>query len=510
MAYSRSKSNFKPRYTPTVKTDDSLRGSKWNPSKLPNATPEVTAILEALLQGYSVTCESVAGSGKTTLALQAVEALLKQRAGRRIAYIAFNKSIQQEAFLKFPAIVDVSTGHSGGFSICKTTGKRYNVETKKLDDILVGYDERTKDLDLNVIQKLVRLSRINLAVNFDGVKDTAEYFNVLANESELTIAYDLLKDCDQYAKLGTFDFDDMLRMPSLWNLRMQDYDFIIVDEAQDLSNGFAEVVKRMAKPGCQFLVIGDLLQGIYGFAGAQPENFYRITEAKNLQLTVSWRCARSIVQHANEIEGYNRTKAAPTATEGSVSTLESSSDFFQIVADKDLVLARTRKSLVNAAFRLYREGKEFRYMGDSPFRSLCSKIYPYVKDTKSAIEFRDGLSNFIAENEQEIDDIPLDPEGDTLACAILFAQAIQADGSITSPNGMYTLADKLGSGTKGPLLSTIHRAKGLEADTVYILDANTTMPHPKATTEFERTQENNCIYVARTRAINSLVYVDFE
>ena len=53
------------------------------------------------------------------------------------------------------------------------------------------------------------------------------------------------------------------------------------------------------------------------------------------------------------------------------------------------------------------------------------------------------------------------------------------------------------------MLSTVHKAKGLEADNVYIL-ATERMPHPKATNPKE---ERNICYVAITRAKKTLLYV---
>ena len=52
------------------------------------------------------------------------------------------------------------------------------------------------------------------------------------------------------------------------------------------------------------------------------------------------------------------------------------------------------------------------------------------------------------------------------------------------------------------MLSTVHKAKGLEADNVYILTPER-MPHPKATNPQE---ERNICYVAITRAKKNLYY----
>jgi superfamily I DNA/RNA helicase len=60
---------------------------------------------------------------------------------------------------------------------------------------------------------------------------------------------------------------------------------------------------------------------------------------------------------------------------------------------------------------------------------------------------------------------------------------------------------------EGTLLSSVHRAKGLEAKRVFILRPDL-MPHPKAKSAWEKGQEANLEYVAITRAIEELVYVD--
>jgi superfamily I DNA/RNA helicase len=58
----------------------------------------------------------------------------------------------------------------------------------------------------------------------------------------------------------------------------------------------------------------------------------------------------------------------------------------------------------------------------------------------------------------------------------------------------------------GVIFSSVHRAKGLEADNVYILRPDL-MPHPKAKKDYEKQQEMNGKYVAQTRSKNKLIFV---
>ena len=56
-------------------------------------------------------------------------------------------------------------------------------------------------------------------------------------------------------------------------------------------------------------------------------------------------------------------------------------------------------------------------------------------------------------------------------------------------------------------LSSIHRGKGLEANNVNIIEPQL-LPHPMAKQAWEQVQEKNLAYVAATRAIHNLAYVN--
>lgn len=57
------------------------------------------------------------------------------------------------------------------------------------------------------------------------------------------------------------------------------------------------------------------------------------------------------------------------------------------------------------------------------------------------------------------------------------------------------------------ILSTIHRAKGLEADQVFIVEPQL-LPHPKAESDAARESERCLEFVAYARARKALYFVD--
>lgn len=74
-------------------------------------------------------------------------------------------------------------------------------------------------------------------------------------------------------------------------------------------------------------------------------------------------------------------------------------------------------------------------------------------------------------------------------------------------SAMFT--DATSDGTK-VLLLTIHRSKGLEWPTVFLLDFPKLLPSKYATQQWQLTQERNLSYVAITRSMDKLYYINSD
>jgi superfamily I DNA/RNA helicase len=81
----------------------------------------------------------------------------------------------------------------------------------------------------------------------------------------------------------------------------------------------------------------------------------------------------------------------------------------------------------------------------------------------------------------------------------------------TSPKTVPDLVAHIGvlftDGRRGVILSTIHKAKGLEAERVYFLD-RFLIPSKYARKGWQREQEQNLLYVALTRSKNFLYFIN--
>jgi DNA helicase-2/ATP-dependent DNA helicase PcrA len=122
-----------------------------------------------------------------------------------------------------------------------------------------------------------------------------------------------LEDCGMAAALayerhirdaGRRDFDDLIRLgllvldhPGVVSLYRERFAVIVVDEVQDLSVAQFDLASPIA-PG-RTLWAGDAAQGIYGFAGAQPElvvERIRCRDARELELTASYRSSPAVLR----------------------------------------------------------------------------------------------------------------------------------------------------------------------------------------------------------------------
>lgn len=124
----------------------------------------------------------------------------------------------------------------------------------------------------------------------DALAQQVEKDRIAANQLHY---HDLLR----YAQL-------LLRVDAVANLYQQHYGAVLVDEFQDMSLQQLEVAVRSAERSRTF--VGDPLQGIYSWAGAEPkqvELFLRQLCGDPLQLEVSYRSSPAVLGMVNALSG---------------------------------------------------------------------------------------------------------------------------------------------------------------------------------------------------------------
>lgn len=298
---------------------------------------------------------------------------------------------------------------------------------------------------------------------------------------------------------------------------------VLVHNCQDL-NRCQQALAKMA--GRRVVLCGDDRQAIYGFAGADCDSLPRMEQELQpcvvLPLTVTRRCGHAIVDEAKKLvpdfeahegnpAGVIRNAKYPTQQlHGERVELPVEQTYLATVGDGDMVLCRVNAPLVSQCFRLLRMGRKATIQGRDIGQGLISTIKKLKAN--NVVEARGKLDDWHAQetrkenakrNPSEARLIALQDRVDCLLCFMEGCTTI--DEVVRKVEAIFTDNRE----TPGVKLSSIHKAKGLEAKRVYLLrPKGAGCPHPMAKTEWQRKQEQNLLYVAVTRAIEELVYVN--
>ena len=105
----------------------------------------------------------------------------------------------------------------------------------------------------------------------------AHYYPKSCSEEVFKALYEGYEDQMRREKL--LDFDDMLSMcyelfkarPDILTAWQKKYQYILIDEFQDINRVQYEIVKMLALPQNNLFIVGDDDQSIYRFRGARPE-----------------------------------------------------------------------------------------------------------------------------------------------------------------------------------------------------------------------------------------------
>ena len=309
------------------------------------------------------------------------------------------------------------------------------------------------------------------------------------------------------------DFGDQVWLPVSKGWVRPCADLVVVDETQDMNVPQLEMVCRMSRKGGSVAVVGDPRQCIYTFRGAHPDGMgmmQRRLNAKVLGLSITRRCPKLVVAHVQHIvPGY---QAAPDAPEGELLQTDMW-ELSQTAKPGDAVLSRSKAPLVPTCLGLLRKGVPARIEGRDigkqlagMVRSLKAKSVPdFLRKLERWAEkqkARVGIGERGAAKSAEVDD-----QRETLAAlAEGCANVNEIAARITA---LFVDSDSEGGRRPAVVLSTVHKAKGLEWDKVTLLSW-TFNRRRKGMTEEQEQEEANIYYVACTRAKRTLAFAAEE
>jgi DNA helicase-2/ATP-dependent DNA helicase PcrA len=470
-----------------------------------------------------------AGSGKTTTLVEAMKLIPSKE---KVLFVAFNKAIEQELTARLNGYdnVDIRTYHGLGYALLrnnlgKNSGVRlneYKYTTFINNNIHIlapdSYSLRKDDMRQfkTNLKQIVDYARFNLAETVGEIKEICKKYGITLVLNEPEIVPTILSWGRNH--LTEIDYTDMIWLCIERDVktRTYKYDYIFIDEAQDSSIMQQALIKKCFKRGSRFVAIGDEFQCINAFAGADQDAFRKLQNEPNtkiLTLPITYRCPKSVVRFVCNTTGVE-IEAPEDAIEGEIKFNVNPYE----PKNNDMVLCRNTAHLVKLYMRYNRTNKKSYLKGRNIGETFKTVLQQTGQDYLSRDMMTDGvfprlyerlfdminkeISITCMEYEDVVNTRPIMDFIDTIkALEALSDGIIWKDELIKKIDTIFTDNDK-----DGICLSTIHKAKGLEADNVFIL-CPSLMPSKYAKKDWEKVAEDNLIYVAITRAKKTLNYI---
>ena len=470
------------------------------------ATPEQAAICAS--RAYSLKIKAFAGTGKTTT-LRGLAARYPQE---RILYLAFNKAIKEEAQGRFVKNVRAMTAHGLAFA---TVGKHYANAANKLhhgelkpfhvlphlEASLKGVPRAIHNLYGARVLEAIRNYLISADPDLDaqhvvigqspaekkhmgGGRVLADAQLIWAHMQNLDGPVPMIHD--GYLKIFQRD------LPNLG------YGLIMVDEYQDTNPVLQALVEQQS---CRKVYVGDEHQAIYGFRGAR--NAMASTQAdEEFFLTGSFRFGAPIAQVANFILGAKGETLqlrgmGPTSVVGPLPANV-----------PHAFIARGNSALFGRAVQAIEKSEPFAFVGPLyNYRlDLIEQVYRLSTGGAVTDPFLKAFKNF---EELEAYADAMDDREIMGRCKLVTRYGARIPGliaQIQAKAGTFP-----GTGNPKVILTSAHRAKGLEFDHVQLADDFMDFYDEKeggwkdlTQADAREQEEVNLQYVAATRAKRTL------
>lgn len=492
-------------------------------------SPQQQAIFDELSNPDcgSIIIEAKAGSGKTTTIVEASKII-----GGSIFLGAFNKKMADELSSRCANIrnAECATFHAIGYRALRDAWDNVGkTDSSKIFNLIKFFNSQTyqnEDFDKNAYQ----ISRIISMAKQRGIGVLVEndYYNwnemILHHSLDEQLPtkfddYDNMKNLIQFCRdvlkydiqhSTSIDFDDMIYLPLLHNVKLPTFDWVMIDEAQDTNNVRREFAKRMINENGRIIAVGDRHQSIYGFAGADNDSMDKIQEdfnAKVMPLSVSYRCSKAVINLANNYV-YD-IHPCQNAKDGETLCINYD-DIVNHAKNGDVIISRFNKYLVNICFKFLRKGIAVKIEGRDIAKNLTSlakmwktQDFNELKDLVNKWKHRE-IDRAIKKGVNRTDTIT--DRAESLMIMVARAKEIglsSKDEMIEMIESLF--ADNINSKNMITLCS-VHKAKGMEWDRVFLIGRNEIMGK-MGYLQWQKDQEKNLIYVGITRARDTLIDV---
>lgn len=397
------------------------------------------------------------------------------------------------------------------------------------------------------IERLQLIRNLRKSLNIKGLstKDLSLHISLVKSlsrtqTSDKQIATLLQKYQESLKERNELDFDDLL-MQTLDLLRSHPekrpaYQHVLVDEFQDTNPIQYELLQLLGKSASLF-VIGDPLQSIYGFRGASSAIFDQFArdypKAQVINLATNYRSAPQIVTLSRDLFPNSHQLEAARKENGRIRCVEVLNEYSEarwIISEIEsaiggstmlsghdyqdsqdnacsfanfAVLYRTHRTAIALRRLLDESGLPYQVAGEaSPYEQ--PEVAKIIKALEETVDHNQPLSQLMARTASELG---LDVASPDIRSLMNTALRFEEQGVQAFLNHIQDIAgqDFYDPAADAITLLTIHAAKGLEFDQVFLIGAEEgILPHVRPSKETNLDEEKRLFYVAATRASNNL------
>lgn len=481
-----------------------------------NLTKEQSDIINST---GNIKINAVAGSGKTTTI---IEYARTRPSNSKILYLAFNKSVKLDAVKKFADKgldnVTVETAHSLAYKHI-VYGSKYKIspqgyKTNQIAEILNLQGNGEKHTEYVIANHISKFLSYFCNSNKSKVQDL-NYLDTVTDEKAIVFVKTFYNYIEKQSRLFLAKMDSgeieithdfYLKKFQLSNPQLQ-YDYILFDEGQDASPAMLDVFLNQ---NAIKVIVGDTHQQIYSWRYAV--NSLEKAKYKTFNLSASFRFSQDIADLAMNIlankNDFESQEILPIKGKGSTAATKSKA-----------ILARTNLGLLLKAIEYVTEKKKIKQI----YFEGNINSYTYADDGTSlydVLNLHNGKNGLIRDNLikemldlEELEDYIEKTEDVQLG---MMVEIVREYGN-KIPDIIKLIKEKhITDGERENaemIFSTVHRCKGMEYDTVQLVNdfiSTDKLEKLKNNSKKEEinfkkiNEEINLLYVAVTRTKNSI------
>lgn len=414
-------------------------------------TDEQQAVItHPLTPGNLLKVRAYAGAGKTSTLVE-----VARRHACPVLYLAFNKSVQLDALERFPVNVRSVTTHGLAYG----EGKKYGTIQSRVPNWILSKAYNLKLYEASLLSKSFGTFLISADLKPSELHVAPDSLSRFQPRAYTNRMVDLLSDLWEDFISGTNNIpmthDGYLKIFQIKKVPLNT-PVILLDEAQDTNAVVLDIVLREVQHGAMAYIVGDPYQQIYGWRGALDA--MTKVPAHELCITQSFRFGPRIAALASDLLFATFKETTPIrGLPGIDSTI---GDVFD---EKHTIICRTNAGLIANAYLLAKQSKPFHVIGEAAFKDTLDQLEQtyYLYIGKTNLLQHNKLSSFRSfKSYKEFAEESLDIEAQ-LKCKLI------EDYGDSWPDVMQCINRHLTSVQKAHVtLTTTHKAKGLEWDTV--------------------------------------------